>query len=274
MTRLAIVIVSHNSRRDLPALLASLTHSAPAVASQIVVVDNASTDGTPAYVEAEWPEVRLVTTGANLGFAVASNIGIRQSQGEFILLLNPDTIVPPGALDALVSTLDAHAEAAAVGPRLVDRHGHAELSFGAMLSPWTELWQKALVRGNERRLPLVTPLVDCMTRRPREVDWVSGACLLVRRTDLEAVGLLDERFFMYTEDVDLCASLRARGRRILFAGAPEVVHLRGHVALGSDTERHYRRSQIAFYQKHHPRWTPLLTAYLKVRGRLPDNSDG
>jgi hypothetical protein len=100
---------------------------------------------------------------------------------------------------------------------------------------------------------------------------VSGACLLVRRADALAAGLLDERYFLYAEDVDFCAALRALGRHILFVPDAEVVHLRG--ASGrkrpETTERAYRRSQLAFYEKHHPRWAPLLRGYLRLRGVLP-----
>jgi N-acetylglucosaminyl-diphospho-decaprenol L-rhamnosyltransferase len=105
------------------------------------------------------------------------------------------------------------------------------------------------------------------------VDWVSGACLLVRRADAEAVGLLDERFFMYTEDVDFCASVRARGRAVLFAPAAEIVHVRGRSRQTAPraAEAAYRRSQVAFYEKHHPRWAAVLRFYLRVRRRLPDN---
>jgi hypothetical protein len=274
MTRLAIIVVSHNSCAELPALLASLGGSAAVDDPNIVVVDNASVDGTPAYLRAEWPGIRLIETGANRGFAVANNVGIRATTSEFVLLLNPDTVVAPGALTHLIAILDSRPDVAAIGPRLVDGQGRAELSFGAMLSPWTELRQKLLVGGNARGIWPVTALVDWMTRRPGPVDWVSGACLLLRRADLEAVGLLDERFFMYTEDVDLCAALRARGRTVLFAATPEVVHLRGRSrtgAAGTATDG-YRRSQVAFYQKHHPGWVPLLEAYLTLRGQLPDRS--
>jgi GT2 family glycosyltransferase len=116
-------------------------------------------------------------------------------------------------------------------------------------------------------------LVNARTRRGREVDWVSGACLMVRRADAEAVGLMDERFFMYTEDVDFCASVRARGRQVLFTPDAEVVHLRGRSRASASrmTEAAYRRSQLAFYEKHHPAWVPVLRAYLKARGRLPDS---
>jgi len=113
-----------------------------------------------------------------------------------------------------------------------------------------------------------------MTRGPREVDWVSGACLLVRRADADAAGLLDERYFMYLEDVDFCAALRACGRKVLFVPDAEVVHVRGQSrrSVRSATEQAYRRSQLAFYEKHHPQWAPVLRAYLRVRGKLPPAS--
>jgi hypothetical protein len=126
-----------------------------------------------------------------------------------------------------------------------------------------------LVAGNDRGVPIIRRVVDAMTRRSQSVDWVSGACLLVRRADLVAVGLLDERFFLYTEDVDLCAAVRARGRTVLFVADVEVVHLRGRSAVSAPraTEQAYRQSRVAFYEKHHPRWAPVLKAYLKLRGR-------
>jgi GT2 family glycosyltransferase len=161
---------------------------------------------------------------------------------------------------------------AIVGPRIVDRRGRAELSVGAMMSPWAELRQKVLGRGHDRGVWPFTTIVDRLSRRTRPVDWVSGACLLIRRGDLAAAGGFDERFFMYAEDVDLCASVRARGRLVLFAADTEVAHLRGRsvASAAQATQEAYRRSQIAFYAKHHPRWTPVLRAYLKIRGRLPD----
>ena len=105
-----------------------------------------------------------------------------------------------------------------------------------------------------------------MTRREQWPDWVSGACLLVRRRDAEAVGLLDERFFMYTEDVDFCAAIRARGGRVLFSPRVEIVHARGRSAASAPAATHaaYRRSQLAFYEKHHPGLAPLLRLYVRL----------
>ena len=132
-----------------------------------------------------------------------------------------------------------------------------------MLGPFNEIRQKLLAQA-------VPVIVERATRRSQTPDWVSGACLLVRRQDAEAVGLLDERYFMYTEDVDFCAAMRARGRTILFTPEIEVVHLRGRSAATAPeaTRQAYRRSQLAFYEKHHPAWAPLLRLYLRLRRQL------
>jgi hypothetical protein len=232
------------------------------------VVDNASSDGSVEVAREGWPGALVLPQPENLGFARANNVGIRAGSSPLVLLLNGDTLVPAGAVDALVAALEEDPAAAAAGPRLVGADGVPELSFGRMISPWSELQQKLIGRWHARGVPSVRGWVERHTSRRHYPDWVSGACLLVRRADAEAVGLLDERFFMYTEDVDFCAALRRRARRILFTPAAEVVHLRGRSAQSAPaaTTALYRRSQLAFYEKHHPAWTPLLRAYLRARG--------
>jgi len=253
---LSIIIVSFNARADLERCLESLRAAPPAVAHEIIVVDNGSTDGSVDAAR-RFPGVRVIEAGANLGFARANNIGIRESTGVNLLLLNSDTVLSSGSIDRLLDELDRDSSVAVVGPRLVDGDGRAELSFGRMIGPLNELRQKRLARS---------AAVEQLTRRRQYPDWVSGACLLVRRMDAAAAGGLDERFFMYTEDVDFCAAVRALGRRILFTPDVEVVHLRGRSAASAPaaTRDHYRRSQIAFYEKHHPRWVPLLKLYVRI----------
>ena len=132
------------------------------------------------------------------------------------------------------------------------------------MTPLSELRQKRLVRrASPQKLAR-------LTSGTRQVDWVTAACMLVRRRDAEAAGLLDERYFMYCEDVDFCAAVRANGGRVYFAPEPRVVHLRGR-SWRTDpiaTAGYYRRSQLAFYRKHHPLWAPILKAYLAIRGKL------
>jgi GT2 family glycosyltransferase len=257
MNVLSIVIVSFNARADLERCLESLQASPPAATTEIIVVDNASTDGSAGAARRR-PAVRVIDAGANLGFASANNIGIRASESTNILLLNNDTIVPAGAIDRMLVELDRDPAVAVVGPRLVDGAGRAELSFGRMIGPLNEFRQQRLARS--------AAVVERLTRQRHYPDWVSGACLLVRRADAEAVGLLDERYFMYTEDVDFCAAIRAQRRRILFTPDVQVTHLRGRSAASAPTvtHAHYRRSQIAFYEKHHPAWVPLLKLYLRI----------
>lgn len=270
--RLSIVIVSFNARVELEDCLQSLAVAPPVAPHEITVVDNASSDGSADMVRRRWPEVRVIARDRNDGFATANNAGIRATRGELLLLLNSDTIAGPGAIDALIARLAVHPEAAAAGPRLVDAMGRPELSFGRMISPLTEGRRKILAALYARGFGPATRLVERMTGKERFVDWVSGACLLVRRADAEAVGLLDERYFLYTEDVDFCAALRARGRRVLFTPAATVTHLRGRsrASVPDAMNAAYRRSQIAFYEKHHPGWARLLRLYLRLRGAVPE----
>ena len=267
---LSIIIVSYNARADLENCLRSLGDAPPVIPHDVTVVDNASSDRSAEAVRARWPLVHVIALPENAGFSAGNNVGIRATGGDLILLLNSDTLVPPGAIDRLVASLLADRTAAVAGPRLVDGRGRIEISSGSMLSPVAELKQKVQGRLYERRVGPIERLVSRAAATERYVDWVSGACLLVYREDAEAVGLLDERFFLYTEDVDFCASIRRRGRRILFTPAAEITHLRGRSRATAPQTMNaaYRRSHLAFYEKHHPRWAPLLRAYLRIRGQI------
>ena len=268
MPDLAILIVSYNVRGDLEQCVRSLLAHPPAMSHDVVVVDNASTDGSVEAIRAQFPSVRVLALEGNTGFAHANNEGIRQTRSDLILLLNSDTVVPAGALDRLVDQFRTLPGAAIVGPRLIDGRGAPELSFGRMISPWNELRQKLSAKwAGPARLA-------AMTSRTREVDWVSGACLLVSRQHAEAAGLLDERYFMYCEDVDFCAAVRSNGGRVYFTSAAEIVHLRGRSwrAMPTATTEAFRRSQLAFYDKHLPFWAPFLRLYLRLKGRPSESS--
>jgi N-acetylglucosaminyl-diphospho-decaprenol L-rhamnosyltransferase len=268
---LSIVIVNFNAREHLVNCLQSLVRDRPAEDHEVVIVDNGSTDGSADTVAVRFPWARIVRLPMNVGFAAGNNAGIRESRGDLLLLLNNDTLPRAGAIDSLIHALRAHPDAAVAGPRLVDGTGRPELSFGPMISPLGELRQKITTALHRRDVPAVAAWVEREANREQYVDWVSGACLLVHRKDAEAVGLLDERYFLYTEDVDFCAAIRVRGRRVLFTPAAEIVHLRGRSRATAAAAMNvaYRRSHIAFYEKHHPAWAPLLKLYLRLKGQLP-----
>ena len=269
---LSIVIVSFNTRADLEHCLESLTAAPPTTPHEIVVVDNASKDDSVEAVRRRWPAIQVLPQSKNLGFAGANNVGIRATSGDLVLLLNSDTIVPAGSVDRLVNRLLAHPDAAVAGPRLLDPQGRTEISWGPMMSPIGEIKQKTLGRLSDRRCGPVERWISRLAATERYVAWVSGACLLVHRRDAEAVGLLDERYFLYTEDVDFCAAMRARGRRVLYVPSATITHLRGRSRATAPTQMNaaYRRSHLAFYEKHHPGWGRILRVYLRLKGALPD----
>jgi GT2 family glycosyltransferase len=270
LTAVSIVIVSYNTRDDLARCLDALQATPPAATHEIVVVDNGSTDGSVDAVRAH-PGVRLIESGGNVGFARANNLGIRSTGSELVLLLNPDTVVPPSAIDRLVARLDGRPDAAVIGPRIVDGQGIPELSFGAALTPWREFRRKAIDRFDRHGLAVARRAIAQATSREANVDWVTGACLLARRADLEAAGLFDERYFLYVEDVDLCAAIRANGRTIVFSPVAEIVHLRGRsgVTTSGAAYRAWQQSHLAYYRKHLPGWAPWLERYLRMKGLAP-----
>jgi len=274
-TQLVIVVVCHDDREDLGRCLESLYDDPPRSTHQVVVVDNASTDGSVEMIHQHWPNVLILDNQTNLGFPTAVNRGIRTTSSEFLLLLNPDTVPNGGAIDALVAALRAEPGAAAVGPRIVDGDGTPEISWWFHLGLLTEWRLRRLRQAWSRGAPRATRRVEELMSRRRDVGWLTGACLMLRRQATVAAGLMDETYFLYFDDVDLCAALRAGGGRILFLPDAEIVHLRGRTVgrRPAVTARRYRASQLHFYRKYHPFWYPLLWLMLLLRGRLPSRRD-
>jgi N-acetylglucosaminyl-diphospho-decaprenol L-rhamnosyltransferase len=259
---LAVVIVSFEAREALLACLDSLVRHAPPP-FETAVVDNASTDGSAGAVRALHPEVTVVARGENAGFARAGNLGLRATSAPSVLFLNPDAEVLPGAVEALLSALEARPDAALVGPRLRSPDGRVEVSTGPDLTPLAEWRQRRRVRGVDRGDPTALRNVTARHSREHEPDWVSGAAFLARRQALESVGGFDEGFFLYEEDADLCRRLRHAGWRVLFTPAAEIRHRRG-VSMARAPARarlEYHRSHLRYYRKHNG---PLARALLRL----------
>ena len=266
---LAIIIVTFNSTKEIGGCLRSLIGHTDPFPTTITIVDNASTDGTAAFVRSHFPSVQVIESAENVGFSRANNLGIRATDSEYVLLMNPDTEAPPGAIQTLVRGLAGQPEAAIAGARLLSERGFPELSWGSPITPWNEFKRMVFSRLYLRKVRRIVRRMDRLSRLPREVGWVSGACMAIRRSDLEAVGLLDERFFMYTEDVDLCMSMAARGRTVLYIAGAEVLHYRGRSGPHNPAlETLRQQSHVAYYEKHLPAWAPLLRLYLKMTGKL------
>ena len=257
---LTVAIVSYNAKEELAACLESLWASTRLDSFEVIVADNASTDGTVEMLVDRFPRVRILASPENLGFGRASNLCWHEAKSSLVLFLNSDTVVSDRALDRLVELARERPEAGAIGPRLLYPDGEIQMSFGAMPGIASEVLQKLWNAGYARGKGPLRSAVRRRYTRERTVDWVSAACLLTRRDTLETVSGFDENFFLYSEDIDLCTRIRATGARILFTPEVEIVHLLGRSAAKNRDRVVYEshRSRLYFYEKHQGRLEVLL----------------
>ncbi|MEB3186830.1 MAG: glycosyltransferase family 2 protein [bacterium] len=249
---LSVVVVNWNTREWLARCL-DRVRAETRTPHEIIVVDNASTDGSHELVATQFPGVRLLANDRNVGFAAGCNQGLELARGRFWLLLNPDTEVLDGALDRLVAYLERHPEVAAVGPRLENLDGSLQPSAFGFYGTWRSLIENRLVQALVTwRSPHSPWLAFWDHSSERIVDWVMGACLLVRRSVALRVGLLDERFFMYGEEVDWQWRMAEAGHRVMYLPTARVRHRKG--ASTSQVARpmndHERRSRRLLVDKH------------------------
>lgn len=244
---LAIIIVNWNTRQLLLDCLASLPAATDGIHAETWVVDNGSGDGSVEAVRTQYPEVRIIANRENLGFATANNQAIRASVSRHVLLLNSDTIARPGSLTALVRFLDAHPEVGIVGPRLLNPDGSLQPSWALFPTIFTEL------TGKKLRLRWRYPTADGTLAY--STDWVDGAALMIRRSILPQIGLMDERYFMYTEEVDWCYRARRAGWKVCYLPGSEVIHFGGQSSKRAVTQMKFElyRSKLRFFRKHYGR---------------------
>jgi N-acetylglucosaminyl-diphospho-decaprenol L-rhamnosyltransferase len=248
------VIVAYRSRELLRRCLDSLRAHPPAVPMRVVVVDNASGDGTAEMLRGEYPEVEVIASPINLGFAAATNLGARRGRYPYLLALNPDTAVDPGALDTVVATIESHPEAAVVGARLLREDGsldHAsKRSFPTPLSAlghFTGVGRRVGARG--KLAAYRAPEVES-----GPVEAVNGAFMLMRREAFERLGGFDEGYWMYMEDLDLSYRLARAGWLSWYEPSAVVTHIKGGSVGGQRSPRlewHFHRGMYRFYRTHY-----------------------
>jgi N-acetylglucosaminyl-diphospho-decaprenol L-rhamnosyltransferase len=226
---LSIVTVSYNVRDYVAACLASLDAGADGLRTEVFVVDNASADGSADLVETRFPRVRVLRNGENVGFARAMNRGLALARGRWLLLLDPDTVVPPGALAALVAAAERWPEVGVAAAALDDpATREPQASFRPFLT-WRDAFARHTVakpflrRGN-------TPRWQPVHDRPTDVGFLIGACLLVRREVLETVGALDEGYFLFCEDMEYCRRVVRAGWKLLYTEDARIGHHEGKSA--------------------------------------------
>jgi GT2 family glycosyltransferase len=243
MTELSVIIVNWNTKEYLVRSLRSVFGTEQRDSREVLVIDNGSGDGSGEEVKKAFPSVRLIQNDRNLGFAKASNQGLRNVSGRYVLLLNPDTQVKHGAIERLVSFMDAHLDAGAAGAQLLNADGSKQNSIANFPSLATELFNKSLLRllfpkkfpGKEKDYP-----------EPIEVDSVIGACMMVRRDAVGQVGLLDEDYFLFLEETDWCYRMKRAGWKIYHIPQAEIYHFQGKSA-----EKDKKRARVEFYRSRY-----------------------
>jgi GT2 family glycosyltransferase len=257
---LSVCLVNFNDAANLPACLESVEADTHGIPHEIIVADNASTDGSAELVERKYPRVKILRGSGNVGFGRANNAAVRESGGEFVLFLNTDVIVRPGTIPRLLKEMKDDPRTGAAGPALINPGGAHQVSFGGRLNFTTEALLKSWVnRATARSLRA--------DRRRREVFWVSGAFLLARREAFDAAGGFDPEYFLYFEDIDLCAAIRERGWNVVFLPEAQSFHRGGATTAGTGlrSRLEYRRSQVRFYGKHNSAVSrALLGLYLRL----------
>jgi GT2 family glycosyltransferase len=262
---LSIVVVSWNAKAYLLQCLESIRANRSGVRLETLVVDNDSSDGSPEAVEGHFPEVRVIRTGANLGFAKANNIGIRQSRGRYFCLVNSDVVVHSNCMERLLDYMDAHPETGLAGPQVLNGDGTLQDNWRSAPS-----LRGSLLRtfGIESHGSLVPP--GGAEQRPSSVDVLSGCFWIARREAVAQVGLLDENFFMYAEDYDWCKRFHASGWDVVYVPSAVATHYGG--ASSANTPTHcfvaLRRASLQYWKKHHSAFVWVTEAVLVFLGQI------
>jgi hypothetical protein len=258
----SIIIVSWNARHHLDACLRSIREARPACLVETIVVDNDSTDGSPEMVWRQFPEVKLIRAGANLGFARANNLAMAHAIGSQFALVNSDALVHRGCIETLAAHLDRHPEVGLVGPRVTGADGLLQRTCRHLPGPWNTLCRALAL---DRLLPGLAlfsgyEVPPAQHARLHEAEALSGCFCMARRSAVEQVGGLDEQFFFYGEDLDWCKRFIDGGWKIAFVPQATAVHFGG----GSTAKAPLRfsveilRATLTYWRKHHGRvglWT-------------------
>jgi len=271
---LSIIIVNYKAKRFLRDCLDSIYNTKNNLRLEIWLIDNSSKDDTVPWVKENFPQVNLIENEWNSGFSKASNQGIRESQGKYLLLLNPDTKISEGKINELLKFMDENPEAGICGPKMVDEKGELLFSCRSFPDFLTSISSSQSVLNRlfpHNPLSRRYLLKDLDRTGIREVDWVSGSCLFARRKMLEQIGLLDEKFFMFCEDTDLCLRAKKNGWKVFYFPFLTVAHqVGGSVSLNPlRAKLEHHRSMYYFFKKHyHPNFIFRLLVYLSLLLRL------
>jgi len=258
---LSIIIVSWNVKSLLNQCLSSIFNNPPKVSFEVLVVDNNSHDGSAVMVKGKYPQVKLILNQTNLGFAKANNQAIQESQSRYILLLNPDTQVLPGTLDKMINFMETRPETGALGCKLLNPDGTTQPSCRRFPTINLVLWENLFLSRwfPDVRIERDYKMTGWKHDDLREIDQPMGACLMIRSRILKEIGPMDEQFFMFFEEVDLCYRIKKAGWKIYFTPEAKVIHYskQSIEQMPGGMSLEYFKSQYKFMKKHFLNKTPF-----------------
>ncbi|MEP1062456.1 MULTISPECIES: glycosyltransferase family 2 protein [Cyanophyceae] len=262
----SIILVNYNGAEVVLDCLRSLLQFLHTVPYEIIVVDNASTDSSAALIAQHFPTVKLIIQAENRGFGAGNNVGATEAKGEFLFLLNTDTLLTSDVLPPLIMLMKEYPSVGIIGTKLLNADGTLQLSVADEISIFGEY--NTLKQLKQYTDPQQRDAIEQRFQHVQTVDIVIGAAFFIRRSLFETLSGFDETFFMYFEESDLCQRSRDRGWQVLYTPDVPIIHLGGYsVGKVSDRMRlEYRWSQIYYYQKHRPLWEQVvLRVYLIVK---------
>ena len=271
MPRLSIVVVNFNRRQRLRHCLSSIPSAIPNYPFELFVVDNGSGDGSVAMVQEQFPQAIVMQQNTNQGFSRAVNRALKQATGNYFLCLNNDAWLAPGSLDRLLSFMEAHPDIGIVGGKILNADGSLQLSARSFPTFATALFNRASLLTRffpQNRFSRRYLLSDWDHARPQEVDWVSGSFLAIRRAACEAIGFLDERFFLFCEDVDWCLRAKQAGWKVVYFPEAVGIHYMDRRPNPFRAVVAHHQSMFRFYRKHlrrTPLWDPIVGAAVGAR---------
>jgi len=251
--KLSIIIVNFETPEYTLDAVRSIYQHPPKQSYEIILIDNGSYDASLGRFREEVPDATCIEMGQNYGFARANNLGIANARGEYVLLLNSDTKILDDSLDRMLSYLEEHPDLGVLGPRQINGRGRLQLSWGVFPTLVSEIYRKIIHYRLSVDDVVIRDYLSEQYSQNKDVDWVSGSCLMARKQALLDAGCLDESFFMYFEDIDLCRQIRDAGWVIEYHSEMTVVHY-GGISAQKNIMRvliEYRRSQIYFTHKYY-----------------------
>lgn len=265
---LSILIINWNTRDHLAECLSSVYESSISCDYEVLVVDNCSSDGSQEMVRERFPDVKLILNPENPGFAKANNQALKQSTGELVLLLNPDTVVKPDAIERMVNFLVNSSEAGGAGAHLLNPDGSFQVSAYPQPTLIREFWR--MFHFDYFWHYAIYPMDRWSLDQPRKVDVLTGACLLIRRDALDEVGFLDDDFYIYSEEFDLCKRLKDIGWTLYWIPDAEVIHFGGQSTKQVDEAMFLRlyEGKILYFRKHHSNLEVSLYKFILLLATL------